>query len=141
MEHCSSTVLDWELNGLFDSAQSVLEDFRNIANAFQYLHGMEIAHGDLKPDNILMDKGGNSKLADFGFCHTSLFVGDERKSGTIEHIAPELLMPGLYQTQKADIWALGIVFFALMTKEFPFKPDVPIFKQIKSGEIALPFAD
>jgi serine/threonine protein kinase len=135
MEHCPSTVLDWALDGLLDSAQSVFNIFGKIANAIQYLHGMGIAHGDLKPDNILMDEDGNPKLADFGLCHTSLFAGDERKSGTNEYIAPELLMPGWYQTQKADIWALGIIFFALMTKEFPFKPDVPIFKQIRSGKL------
>jgi len=135
MEHCPSTVLDWVLNGLLDSALSVLDVFRKIANAVRYLHGMGIAHGDLKPDNILMDEGGNPKLADFGFCHTSLFAGDERKSGTIEYMAPELLMPGQFQTQKADIWSLGIVFFALMTKNFPFRSDVPIFKQIRSGKL------
>jgi serine/threonine protein kinase len=50
-------------------------------------------------------------------------------------MAPELLMPGHFQTQKADVWSLGIVFFALMTKNFPFRSDVPIFKQIRSGKL------
>jgi serine/threonine protein kinase len=82
-----------------------------------------------------MDEGRNSKLTDFGFCHTSLFVGGKRKSGTSEYIALELLMLGRYETQKADIWTLRMIFFALMTKESPFKLEVPSFKQIRSGKL------
>jgi len=118
-----------------DSALSVLEVFRKTASAIRYFHGMGIARGDLKPENILMDDGRNSKLADFGFCHMSLFAGGERKSGTIEYIAPELLIPGRYETQKADIWTLRMIFFALMTKESPFKLEVPFFKQIRSRKL------
>jgi serine/threonine protein kinase len=129
MEHCSFTALDCVLNDILDSIDSILDVFRKIASAVHYLHEMGIAHGDLKLDNILMDEDGNPKLADFGFCHAALFAGDERKSETIECLAPELLMPGHFQTQKAGIWSLGIVFFALMTKSFLFRSAVkkPLF--------------
>jgi serine/threonine protein kinase len=96
---------------------------------------MEIAHGDLKLDNILMCADGSPKLTDFGFCHPSLFAGDNRKSGTIEYSAPELLARGRFQTQKADIWALGIILFAMITKEFPFSTEILISKQVRSGRL------
>jgi serine/threonine protein kinase len=66
MEHYPFTALDCILNDILDSIESILDVFRKIASAVRYLHEMGIVHGDLKLDNILMDKDGNPKLADFG---------------------------------------------------------------------------
>jgi serine/threonine protein kinase len=49
------------------------------------------------------------KLADFGFAKNKLILNDDEKCGTLMYAAPELLHSGLYHTQKADIWSLGIV--------------------------------
>jgi serine/threonine-protein kinase len=123
------------INGRLDSTDSVLQTFRRIASAVQHLHQLGIAHGDLKLHNILMDKEGNPKLTDFGCGHTTLFAGDDRKAGTIEYIAPELLTAGRFYTQKADIWAVGIRLCAMATQEFPFDLNLPICNQIVAGRL------
>jgi serine/threonine protein kinase len=94
----------------------VLSTFYKVASAVQYLHDMGLAHGDLKLDNIVLDGHGNPKLIDFGCCHTSRVESDHMKAGTLYYLAPELLTLTSFDTQKADIWSLGVMLFAMTTR-------------------------
>ncbi|KAI2796363.1 TEL2, telomere maintenance protein 2 [Blomia tropicalis] len=112
------------------SLSMVKKWFVETTNAIYYLHHKNIAHRDLKLDNILLCKGLIAKLADFGF---AMYARDSRGKpiltevfcGTTEYQAPEtLLCEWAYDPIIADIFSLGIVLHVLVTRKFPFgKPD------------------
>ena len=92
--------------------------FRQVCEAVQYLHEHEIIHRDIKPENILLDKAGNIKLCDFGWCAK----GTETRTtfcGTLDYMAPEMVMGGGH-TFSIDLWALGVLLYELVHGTAPF---------------------
>ena len=87
-----------------------------------YLHQYGIVHGDLKPANILLDKDDTLVLADLGLS-TSKEEGWAR--GTVPYMSPELLKMGARNTLASDIFALGVVFWELLSLEAPWKDRNP----------------
>lgn len=113
------------------SEQTARNWFGGISNAIAYLHQIEIAHRDLKNDNILIDSNGQAKLTDFGF---SCFTYDHRKKtpilsntscGTKAYVAPEVFNPP-YNAKYADVWSLGICLYECVTLLQPFRDDLPV---------------
>jgi serine/threonine protein kinase len=121
MEHCEGgTLLDYLLEGKLTSRSEVKRLFRQIALGICYLHNQGISHGDIKPDNIVLTREGDAKIIDFGYCRECLMCSDSEKAGTIKYAAPELLRSGIYNTEKADVWSLGILLFVMATGSFPY---------------------
>lgn len=83
-----------------------------------YLHDRSIIHGDIKTENVVMNKDGQAKLCDFG--SASLFGQHRPNSGTLEYLAPEAVL-NYSQNHKIDVWALGILLFEMIAGEAPFK--------------------
>jgi serine/threonine protein kinase len=108
------------LDGVTCSKRECIRLFRQIALGLQCVHSQGLAHGDLKRDNIVIDASGNLRLIDFGYAKRRCIGCNGDKSGTLMYAAPELVRPGRYHTQKADIWALGIILFGMATGKFPF---------------------
>ena len=111
-----------------DTREKVMEVFTQICDAIKCIHDAERFHGDLKPDNIMIDKGNNIKIIDMScikngkhndepcqkLC-TPLYVSPER-GGFLAGKKPEdsdLLLPIL---QQSDIWVLGIILVTLITQ-------------------------
>ncbi|XP_049990805.1 sperm motility kinase X-like [Alexandromys fortis] len=96
--------------------------FCQIVCAVHYCHNNDIAHRDIKLDNILLDGKGNIKLCDFGLA-IRVSSGQKCKGfcGTIEYCAPELFDDTEYDAKAVDIWSMAVVLYAMVTASFPFK--------------------
>ena len=105
-------------DGKMDSAQA-LSIVPPICEALQYAHDKGIVHRDIKPENLLIDREGRVKIADFGIAS---LVGDtDDKTGTPPYMAPE---QGSHENvdHRADIYALGVVLYEMLTGERPASP-------------------
>ncbi|XP_005078086.1 sperm motility kinase X-like [Mesocricetus auratus] len=96
--------------------------FAQLVCAVHYCHENDIAHRDIKLDNMLLDDKGNIKLCDFGLA-TRVTPGQGTKGfcGTLEYCAPELFSDEEYDAMAADIWSMGVVLYAMVTSSFPFE--------------------
>lgn len=94
-------------------------------SAIGVLHSMRVVHGDIKADNILVDKAGVVRLCDFGFAVAlSDHGGDtacvEGRRGTREYASPEVMGGEPYDPFAADAWSLGVVLIAMVCGVCPF---------------------
>ncbi|WFD31273.1 hypothetical protein MSPP1_002307 [Malassezia sp. CBS 17886] len=103
--------------------------FRQIVDGVDYLHGLGLAHRDLKIDNCVMTSRGIVKIIDFG---TATVFQAPGKSlvlasgivGSDPYIAPEVLTQQTYDARKTDIWSLAIIYVCMAMRRFPWKiPD------------------
>ena len=97
--------------------------FMEIAVAVEFLHNnVHVAHRDIKPQNILIDKNNFAHLADFGLSK-SFTEGRAMFStfcGTPSYLAPEILNEPQY-SNKADIWSLGVILYFMVYGHLPFE--------------------
>lgn len=99
---------------------------KQMLEGIAYCHARKIAHRDIKPDNIFLDKNDYIKIGDFGFAKQ--FQENEKskeKLGSMTFIPPEMLQYNEICPFKADIWALGVTFFYIVTGDYPFKGSTP----------------
>ena len=123
--------------------QQALNLVEPVASALAYAHGEGILHRDVKPANILITKTGEPVLTDFGIA--KLLESDEGNTltgtgvgvGTPEYMAPEQGM-GKELDGRADIYALGIVLFELVTGHKPYSADTPLAVILKQVHDPLP---
>ncbi|XP_058863831.1 serine/threonine-protein kinase N1 isoform X1 [Acipenser ruthenus] len=107
----------------------------------QFLHDQKIVYRDLKLDNLLLDKDGYVKIADFGLCKEGMGYGDRTSTfcGTPEFLAPEVLTDTSY-TRAVDWWGLGVLVYEMLVGESPFPGDdeEEVFDSIVNDEVRYP---
>ena len=121
-----------------DKAKNII---KQVIQVLAYLHAKNVTHRDIKLENIIIDKRGILKLIDFGFCCCSspdtlmkVFCG------TPSYMCPEIVMKREYLGPPTDIWATGILLYALLCGAFPFRGsnDKDLYKKIIRAQLIFP---
>ncbi|XP_062527943.1 testis-specific serine/threonine-protein kinase 1-like [Bombyx mori] len=99
---------------------------RQLALAIQYMHELEIAHRDIKCENVLLTANQNVKLSDFGFARMCVDkklneIRSETFCGSLSYTAPEILQGTPYLPKPTDVWSLGIVVYVMLNRAMPFE--------------------
>ena len=117
---------------------------RQVCFALHAAHTVGVIHRDLKPQNIMQDAHGRILVMDFGLARS---VGSDGMTqtgalvGTMEYMSPEQAM-GSELDQRSDIFALGLIFFELLTGKMPYKADTALASLLKrNSERAIPAVD
>jgi serine/threonine protein kinase len=113
---------------------------RQIIDALAYCHGQGIAHGDIKPANVLLDRYKRPKVADFGFGTRYGPQASLKKCGTPSYMSPELLSGRAKDPFACDVWALGVMLYELVTGTRPFVSDRKreLLKEIAMTRVEVP---
>lgn len=119
-----------------------------ICDALQYAHEENVVHRDIKPENILLTRKGKVKIADFGLAKLlgmspmdRHLTATQQVMGTIGYMAPEQMEGSKAVDHRADIYALGVVFYELLTGELPMgrfaPPSQKVQVDIRIDEVVL----
>lgn len=94
-----------------------------MADAVAHLHGLFVAHCDIKLDNWLQDDAAGVVLVDFGLCFHGASADDvlQRRTGSVASCAPEVLRGEFYNPFRADVYSLGICAFGMLAGFYPFE--------------------
>jgi len=122
MEYIDGESMDEWLKNHRPSREESIQIFRKLLHAMNHAHQKNIIHRDLKPSNIIMQKEGDSwspKILDFGIAKAIQDDGNNLTQtgtamGTPGYMAPEQIRDAKYVDQKADIFALGAIFYELL---------------------------
>jgi serine/threonine protein kinase len=119
-EYCPGGSLQQLIALQYLTYDEMLQISREILEAVRACHDSGIAHLDIKPPNILVDKHGRMKLADFGLSRQPGDCPISDFGGSIAYMAPEIIARGRYDPFRADIWSLGVTFYQLYSGKLPW---------------------
>lgn len=113
--------------GKLEDDESKWKFVADVAGGLAYLHALEppIIHQDIKPGNVLIDDSLNYSITDFGISAKSGgsdrdTFEDEERSGTMAYMSPERYQENAEPSPAGDVWALGAMFYEMLTGKVPF---------------------
>jgi WD40 repeat protein/tRNA A-37 threonylcarbamoyl transferase component Bud32 len=116
---------DWlrQNSGKAPSVEAAVEMALQILSGLEHLHAQRIIHRDIKPDNILLQRG-TPRLADFGIAR--LLKTDsysQAVKGTLLYMAPEAF--NRKRNERTDVWSIGVVLYQMLSGYLPYdEPDL-----------------
>jgi len=117
---------------------TVLSIGKQVCDGLAEAHGLGVVHRDLKPQNIMIDKGGNAKIMDFGIARSLKakgITGAGVMIGTPEYMSPEQA-EAKEVDHRSDIYSLGIILYEMATGKVPFEGETALSIAMKhKGEI------
>jgi serine/threonine protein kinase len=121
------------------SLTDAIEIFTQLCDAVQYAHEQGIVHRDIKPQNVLIQRGKHLLLADFGIARDA--TSDQKLTmtgagvGTVEYMAPEQAMGK--SDARSDLYSLGIVLYQMLTGRVPYSGSTPFEVMMKQANETL----
>ena len=129
--------------GKFHSKEAVVV-IQQICRALEAAHAEGVIHRDLKPQNVMRDPQGRVVVMDFGLARSLESEGMTQTGalvGTLEYMSPEQALGGSLD-QRSDLFAVGLIFYELLTGKAPYKADTAIASLMKrTHERAIPASD
>ena len=118
------------------SFDEVIDYMNQILLGSETIHEHGILHNDFKPDNLYLLFDGTIRICDFGAATHSSNREEKRILGTVNYLAPEVILNKKYSVQ-SDIYSLGIIFYELLTGELPFSGNTAqeVLEAHASGEV------
>jgi len=104
-----------------------------VCDGLSEAHRLGVVHRDLKPQNVMVDEGGNARIMDFGIARsleTKGITGAGVMVGTPEYMSPEQV-EGKEAGQSSDIYSLGVILYEMVTGRVPFEGDTPFTIGVK----------
>lgn len=122
----------------FEAARILLQVAQGLAGA----HDRGVIHRDIKPANLLITQRGVVKVADFGIAlatqdFNKKLTGTGQFVGTPGYLSPEVCL-GKAVDQRSDLFALGIVFFEMLTGQSPYKDESPLGMMLEVVQAEIP---
>jgi len=115
------------------SAGQVISIAMQVCEGMAEAHRLGVVHRDLKPQNIMIDEEGNSRIMDFGIARSVKgkgITGAGVMIGTPEYMSPEQV-EGKESDQRSDIYSLGVILYEMVTGRVPFEGDTPFTIGVK----------
>jgi len=115
------------------SAGKAISITKQVCEGLAEAHELGVVHRDLKPQNIMIDKEGNSRIMDFGIARSLKAKGITDAGvmiGTPEYMSPEQV-DAKETDQRSDIYSLGVILYEMVTGRAPFEGDTPLSVAVK----------
>jgi tetratricopeptide (TPR) repeat protein len=126
------------------SSKDAIDIMRQACSGLQAAHTEGVIHRDLKPGNIMRDASGRVVIMDFGLAKTVQSDGMTQTGmmiGTMEYMSPEQAM-GSELDARSDIFAIGLIFYELLTGNMPYRADSAIASLVRrTQEKAIPLQE
>ncbi|XP_061390481.1 testis-specific serine/threonine-protein kinase 3, partial [Musca vetustissima] len=122
----NGTLLDYVRDKKFLEETQSRNLFKQLINAVEYIHSKGVVHRDIKCENLLLDENFNLKLIDFGFARKDTKTSDEQVilsktfCGSYAYASPEILKGVPYDPFLSDLWACGVVCYAMVFGRLPY---------------------
>jgi hypothetical protein len=111
-----------------------------IGRALAAAHAERLVHRDVKPQNVLIDRGGSAKVTDFGIARSMELDGltmPGRVLGTTDYVSPEQAL-GEKVTPQSDLYSLGVCLFEMLSGEVPYRADTHVGVAMKHVKEPMP---
>jgi len=107
------------------SLEETLAILEQLAPAIDYAHELGIVHRDLKPENVFFDPDGRPYMADFGIARLAEDSKTLTVVGTPAYMSPEQVEGDEMPDGRADIYALGVMLYEMLTGKAPYQAETP----------------
>ena len=121
------TLTDWMHDNPKPTVGQVRDIIAQVIKALRAFQRLDMAHRDLKPDNIMIDQYGQVKLIDYGTVSVASLdedastIQESVPQGTLNYVAPETLLL-MKADNMSDLFSLGVICFEMLTGQLPYKP-------------------